>query len=124
RAEGGLDPLRPFVQRGPLQRIGGPESLVPVTRAEIAHDRRAFPEMNVVVAQHRHEAVRVHGTEFRRIEAAEPAAGIDALAFQPDLGQRPHDNLYIGRRGAAPYGDHLILLADSVCSLPAPSGPC
>jgi hypothetical protein len=59
-----------------------------------------------ILLQRRHQAVWVHRQIRRLAVLAEWAADIDALMGEPQLTNRPHHLLDVGRRVAAPDLHH------------------
>jgi hypothetical protein len=59
-----------------------------------------------VIVDDRNAAVRVHRPELGRVEAAEPAAGLDVAMRQRKLADEPHDLLQVERAAPSPDREH------------------
>ena len=101
-------PIHPLAgERALLGILRFQHAVLVVLAGEIAHDRIGFPQQEAVCfLQRRHQAVRVHREIRRLLVLAERAADVDAGVFKPELADRPHRLLHVGRSVAAPDFDH------------------
>jgi hypothetical protein len=68
----------------------------------LADDGVALPEGKAVVVEDWRQPVGVYSSEFRRVVAAERAAGVDALVRDAEFARRLHDLLDVDRSSPAP----------------------
>ena len=76
--EGCRLPVHPAIRQRTPAGIKRPERAFAMFRREIPHDRVGFPQHQIAVDQHRHQAVGVHGLVFGRLHNAEGTARIMA----------------------------------------------
>src|SRR5882724_9829277 len=83
RLQRGLRPVHPAVDNSANRRIARPEMSGAMTRGQIAKNGVRFPNRRITVLNDGYTAMGIHRQESRRIEPAEPAAGVDMLVFKP-----------------------------------------
>src|ERR1700712_99015 len=77
-----LGPFGPLIDLSTHGALWRPEGRRPITACQIAQDRPCFPERFFLpIAENGHGAIRVHGTELRRIQAAVAMPGVVPLVW-------------------------------------------
>ena len=111
--DGGPDhgelPVHPLAGERARLPVGRLELSRAVARGEIANDAVGFPQREIAVLQRGHQAIGIEREIGRLLIAAEFPADVDALVLEPELTDRPHHLLHVGRGVAPPNFQHPFL---------------
>ncbi|KGD43639.1 hypothetical protein DO72_5833 [Burkholderia pseudomallei] len=99
-------PVEPLVDARPRMGLDGIQVRAAVPVRQIADDRVRFPEHEVAVHEHRHEAIRIQREEFGRLSRPESRPPIFALVCELQFRARPQHLADVDRRRLAEQFQH------------------
>ncbi|KGS20454.1 hypothetical protein X941_5805 [Burkholderia pseudomallei MSHR5569] len=99
-------PVEPLVDACPRMGLDGIQVRTAVPVRQIADDRVRFPEHEVAVHEHRHEAIRIQREEFGRLSRPESRPPIFALVCELQFRARPQHLADVDRRRLAEQFQH------------------